>query len=529
MLRLGIDFGTTRTVVALCDHGNFPILSFEDQDGGWRDWFPTAIATDGEAWAYGASALDAARAPGWHLIRSLKRVMSDVSTTPDTRLSTPVGAFLVIDLITNFLRALRESLESSSTMPDTGGPLHVIAAIPARASSAQRLMTLTAFSRAGFHVDAMINEPTAAGIEYAHRWEKTFNSKRQDVLVFDLGGGTFDLSIVRMTTNSHQILISDGDPDLGGQDYDHALATLVCQDAGLHLDDLPSHDRGALLEHCREQKEQLNPSSRKLLVELGAALSPSTRTARGIDEEHTVIIQTSRFYQACAGLDARGIEVIEATLESLGLDGLEGIAGVYVVGGGSCLPCVARTLKAHYGRRIHRAPHPSGSTAVGLAMFAEKSDAGFEVHERLERFFGVFREGNQGKSVTFDPLLTRETLLPSPGQDPREFTRVYRPTHNIGHLRFVECTQLDESTNPSGKITPYSEVRFPYVPELRNLDLSNAHIERLTAEGPRIQEKYVLRPGGVIELEITDLDASFSKHFEIRNAAPQNKEKNASE
>ena len=71
--------------------------------------------------------------------------------------------------------------------------------MPANASSAQRLLTLDAFVAAGFHVVALLNEPSAAGLEYAHRYRSTITAKREYVLIYDLGGGTFDASLLKMT------------------------------------------------------------------------------------------------------------------------------------------------------------------------------------------------------------------------------------------------------------------------------------------------------------------------------------------
>ena len=78
--------------------------------------------------------------------------------------------------------------------------------MPANASSAQRLLTLDAFVAAGFHVVALLNEPSAASLEYAHRYRSTITAKREYVLIYDLGGGTFDASLLKMTGHSNEVV-----------------------------------------------------------------------------------------------------------------------------------------------------------------------------------------------------------------------------------------------------------------------------------------------------------------------------------
>jgi molecular chaperone DnaK (HSP70) len=98
--------------------------------------------------------------------------------------------------------------------------------------STQRLVTLEAFRQAGFTVINMLNEPSAAGIEYAHRYRQTLGGRREKVAVYDLGGGTFDVSLVGMQGRAHDVLTSVGLSRLGGDDLDALLSGVALAQVG---------------------------------------------------------------------------------------------------------------------------------------------------------------------------------------------------------------------------------------------------------------------------------------------------------
>ena len=100
------------------------------------------------------------------------------------------------------------------------------------------------------------------------------------------------------------------------------------------------------------------------------------------------------------------------------------------------------------------------------------------------------------------------------GSGPVAVVRTYRAAHNLGHFRFVECGELDGSGDPSGDITPHAEVRFPFTPSLRREpDLLAVPVERLSAEGPLIEERYEIDAAGVVEATITDLEAGYARSY----------------
>ncbi|MGO1228116.1 MAG: Hsp70 family protein [Brachybacterium sp.] len=485
-MRIGIDVGTTRTIAAGADRGNYPVLSFQDPDGDPHDHFPSVIALDGDALVHGFEAERAARAGAPHL-RSFKRLLGDPTTHPGTMVELGGREFALLDLLTGYLSAVRTAL------PVPVGEVAV--SVPAHAHSAQRVMTLEAFRRAGIDVIAMINEPSAAGFEYTHHQSRSLTSRRTRIAVYDLGGGTFDSSLVEADGASHVVLGSRGENRLGGDDFDEVLAELALERAGIRHEDLSAAQHAALREECREAKERLTPQTRRVMVEISA-------------EQDPVILPVDDFYAAAAPLVERTLEVMAPLVGALDTD--SGIAGIYLVGGGSGLPLVARLLRERFGRRVHRSPYPAASTAIGLAI-AVDPDADVTLTDRLSRGIGVFREADSGEGVTFDQVLTPEAPLPQTGST--SVTRHYTAAHNLGWFRYVEHPALDDAGEPRGDLVPFADVLFPFDPALRELgaaELAAVTVERREG-GPEIEETYTVDTAGIVTVRITDLSSGFSR------------------
>src|SRR5215471_17102707 len=130
-MRFGLDFGTTRTIVAVADRGNYPIVSFENAEGDFQEWFPSLVAIRGDERRYGFEAAAVAQDPDWTIHRSFKRFLSSVSPN-GTIFGVP--AFTVL---AEFLTSLRSALESQSNVR-IEEPLEVAIGVPANSNSNQR-------------------------------------------------------------------------------------------------------------------------------------------------------------------------------------------------------------------------------------------------------------------------------------------------------------------------------------------------------------------------------------------------------
>jgi molecular chaperone DnaK (HSP70) len=268
-MRIGIDFGTTRVVVASADRGNYPLVHFETPDGGVCDWFPPVAAVKGAERRYGWDALAVQEdLSGWVVMRSLKRCLRDAG--PHTELRLGDQKLPVRLLLAEMMTALRtQLLERSNLRAAASERLETVLGVPANANSNQRFLTEEAANRAGFTVIGLMNEPSAAAIEFAYRNSaERMTRAGSGLLVYDLGGGTFDVSLVTMGEAEHTIDASDGISNLGGDDFDEILAVLAMEVAGKERDLLSAAERYRLLEECREKKETLNPNTRKVTVDM---------------------------------------------------------------------------------------------------------------------------------------------------------------------------------------------------------------------------------------------------------------------
>jgi len=511
-MRVGIDFGTTRTEVALQDRGNYPVLGFIDAAGDSWDWFPSVIAErDGEL-RFGFDAL--ASDKSWSVMRSFKRLLANPRVNAEEPVTIGATVLPTSELLTRFLTALRTAVFERSNLPADKArdrELEAVVAVPANALGAQRFLTLDAFRRAGFEVLAMLNEPSAAGFEYTHRHGDTLSSKREHIVVYDLGGGTFDASLVRLQGAQHDVVATSGLSRLGGDDFDDVLLDLTLEKARLKPSDLSRRQRAVLLDHCREAKERLTVNSKRISVDLEAVLGKDAPLV-------TVTLEATDYYAACQPLVDKTLQAMEPVVAQASTEGtsdLNEVAGVYVVGGGSALPVVARTLRDRFGRRVRRSPYPAAAVAIGLAIAADEQ-AGFKLADRFSRNFGVFREGLDGQQVTFDLIFTRAQALPTAEEKEIVSRRLYRAAHNLGHYRFIECATLDAPGEPKGEIMPFADVLFPFDRALRNAaDLRSIPVRRLEGEGPLIEERYAIDRNGIVEVQLAAIDDGFRQVFKL--------------
>jgi molecular chaperone DnaK (HSP70) len=519
---LGIDYGTTRTVVASADRGNYPVVGFQAEDGNVQEWYPSLIAARAGELRFGLDAAVLQDEPGWMIQRSFKRDLSVLG--PDAMITLAGREVTALDLLREFLTALHRDIRSRSNL--RGGrraELEVMISTPANSNSNQRFNTLEAFRRAGFKVRGMINEPSAAGVEYAHRHlssapgerddplRRTPATHREHVVVYDLGGGTFDASVIGMADRHHDVIGSSGIERLGGDDFDEVLLEMALAQAG--ITELPEQSRSRLLEECREKKEGLHPNTRKIVIDLD----------RELDGAGEVIVSAAEFYDRCRPLVERTIQETDRALGSVADvqgDNLASISAIYQVGGSSNLPIVGRLLRERYGRLARKSPYPHASTAIGLAIAGDRT-AGYELRERFTRHFGVWREAEAGRSVAFDVLFPKDTLLPGNGHGSLSCSRRYYPSHNVGWFRYLECSRISEGGQPAGDITPWDEIHFPFDPVLQNgTNLREIAVARSVPQGQEIEERYTCDGNGIINVDIINHTTGYHRAFLLHGGPP---------
>ncbi|HEX3876741.1 MAG TPA: Hsp70 family protein [Bryobacteraceae bacterium] len=501
-MKLGIDFGTTRIVAAAADRGNYPLVAFDSPDGQTREWFPPLIAIREGERRYGWNAWAAQGDREWTLIRSIKRLLRNAG--PSTRLNMAGCDAPVVELATELLSNLRQQLRSASTLSlDRAEPLEVMIGVPANANSNQRYLTAEAFRAAGFHVLGMLNEPSAASVEFGHRERTQTKGDPRRLLVYDLGGGTFDASLVELHENTHVVTASAGLADVGGDDFDSILAELALETAGRGDELLSDAETFHLMEECRERKESLNPNTRRIVIDL-------ERVREGWDD---VAIAVGPYYERCRPLVEQTAKVVE---ELLTANPGRAIETLYVTGGGSELPAVARVLKETFGRVVRRSAYMRSATAIGLAITADAT-SGYVLQDRFARHFGVWRESDHGQTAMLDVLFPSGIELPRRGAPPLRATRKYRPVHNVGHFRYVEATHLTREGQPTGDITVWDDIHFPFDPALRDApDLALADVQRGYREHEHeIEEEYSCDSSGMLKVTIRNRGANYAREYQL--------------
>jgi molecular chaperone DnaK (HSP70) len=496
-MRLGIDFGTTRIVVAASDRGNYPVVTFEAIDGEVCDWFPPLAGIASGRRIYGWDAWAAQSDSSATVVRSLKRFLSDAGPETPVEIAGHLAPLSVI--LRELAAALFHSIHTRSNLKlQPGEKLEVMLGVPASANSNQRFLTVEAFRQAGFDVVGLLNEPSAASIEYGHSHRDKV-TRKDSILVYDLGGGTFDASLVELDRRSHAVLASEGIATLGGDDFDHILAELALSAAGLAHADLSQSECFRLEEEARRKKETLHPNSRRLPIELDLVRP---------DWPH-VHVSVADFYARCEPLIAETLNAVDDLCTRT-----QSLEAIYVTGGGSELPLVGRLLRERYKSKVTRSPYTRAATAIGLAIQADRS-ADYILRDQFTRYFGVWREADAGARILFDPLFAKGSALPAEGDPPLIESRQYLAVHNIGHFRYLECSRLSDDGQPAGDITVWDEIYFPFDPSLSTAsDLDTLPVYHHW-QHQRIGEMFSCGTGGELQVTIANLSAHYERSYRL--------------
>ncbi len=527
MARLGIDFGTTNTVVVLYDRGRYPVIlhGISTLAGEVVDEvFPSTIWVDrnrGE-WLFGLEAERRARRSsprdGSAYITSLKRELKYFAEGQSFRVEN--GPPLRIkEILVRFLRALRESILRSGSVLERE-KLECVISWPANSNGAQRYITRHAFREAGFEVLGSINEPTASAVEYADRITKgnrtAARKLKKNVAIFDLGGGTFDTSLVAINGSEFRVVDSSGIERLGGDDFDRILMKMFLASLGMDPAELDGYRRAALLRHARLEKEGISRDPDRPWLELSPGdygLAASRRTGR------TLRVPLSEYYGRLRPKIAEAISEMERVIggsaaRSAGI-GLQKVDAIYLVGGSSRLPLIESMVRERFPEiRVILSDKPFTSIAMGAAVVAAERA---KISDIISRHFGVIRLKEFGQREFFSPIFNSGTRLPRKGEPPLEIRVTYHPRHNIGHLRYLECSRVGGDEMPEGDARSWSDVLFPYDPSIppeRPLLPSQVQ-ENDSLAGTEVVERYWCDSDGVITVKLERRSDGRNRTFEI--------------
>jgi molecular chaperone HscA len=264
------------------------------------------------------------------------------------KLRTVAGDKSPIEVSAEILARLRQLAEDSVNDEIVGA----VITVPAYFDDAQRQATKDAAKLAGIEVLRLLNEPTAAAIAYG-----LDNASEGIYAVYDLGGGTFDISILRMSRGVFEVLSTGGDSALGGDDFDHRLYCWVIEQA--KLPPLSVHDHRTLLQGCKHAKELL---SHNPLARVRETLSDGTEVNVGISQ--------AQFFELTQNLVTKTLIACKKALRDAGLKS-EDIKGVVMVGGSTRMPNVQRAVGELFGTQPLNNLNPDQVVALGAAMQAD--------------------------------------------------------------------------------------------------------------------------------------------------------------
>ena len=358
-LAAGIDLGTTNSLVATVRNGIAVCLA----DASGRAMLPSVVRypADGSV-EVGHAALRAHASDPRNTILSVKRFMgrglkdvAHVEAMPYdfidnegmVRLRTAQGVKSPVEVSAEILKALGQRAEES-----LGGELiGVVITVPAYFDDAQRQATKDAARLAGLNVLRLINEPTAAAVAYG-----LDNAAEGVYAVYDLGGGTFDLSILKLSRGVFEVMATNGDSALGGDDFDHRLFCWML-DRG-HIEPPSSEDARRMLAKARETKELLTS------VEV-APIQLTLGSGERIDLE----IDRATFAEMTAPLVKKTLAPIRKVLRDAGLDARE-VKGVVMVGGATRMPHIQQSVAEFFGQQPLTNLDPDKVVALGAALQA---------------------------------------------------------------------------------------------------------------------------------------------------------------
>ena len=356
-LAVGIDLGTTNSLVAALRSG----LSEPLADANGSVILPSAVRYHADRVEVGESARLAASSDPFNTVLSVKRLMgrglSDVKQLGEQLpyhfvggeshmpfIDTVQGPKSPVEVSAEILKVLRERAEKT-----LGGELvGAVITVPAYFDDAQRQATKDAAKLAGLNVLRLLNEPTAAAVAYG-----LDQSAEGVVAIYDLGGGTFDISILRLTGGVFEVLATGGDSALGGDDFDHAIASWMVEQAGLSADLDPGTQRTLLQAACAAKEALTDASS--VAVAFGDWHSELTREAF----EAMIEPMVARSLKACRRA------VRDANIE------VEDVQAVVMVGGSTRVPRVREAVAEMFGRQPLTDIDPDQVVAIGAAIQAD--------------------------------------------------------------------------------------------------------------------------------------------------------------
>ncbi len=477
---VGIDLGTSYSCIAYIDNTGRPQV-IPNKDG--ENITPSVVAIqefDGKevievgTWAYETWGFDKTKAHA-RFKRQMHETDLEIQLGKNTYTPSDLSSFVLKKLVQDAKDQLGEIEE-------------VVISIPANFSNEAREATLRAGDLAGLKVNFIVNEPTAAALYYSF-----LNQEALDGIyaVYDLGGGTFDFSVIEVKDNEVNVLNSDGIQKCGGDDFDKLLYDIIVDKYYEKTQD-EINDLDFNLTHAEKAKRSLT-SKEKALVKVGKEIIEITR---------------EEFNEAISSLVLQTKVTVEKTINDSGVD-FSDVLEVYMVGGSTRVPLVQETIASIFNKQPVQTVNPDEVVALGAALYAgirgdqtKLNEAGkmslskIRVQDISNKCFGTV-------VLNLDYEQVNSTLIYKGDKIPTSYTSTYFIINNLQETVRVQITE---------SIVPEENIDFVRIIWEGDLELSNPK-EVLAGDPVEVTYSYDLNQ--VMHCEFTEKRSGVSKKVKL--------------